>query len=136
MNTSPQARHPERSRRTGELLSRVLLAMLVLVWSIAPVMPGASAGTAHPGSPILDASPSVPAILAGRIDSSSLVIERRPARTASEDNNTPGDHGPALITHHTALPALARSTELLNTRTLTPCARRALRTSGRDPPRA
>lgn len=110
--------------------------MLVLVSSIAPVMPGASVRTAHSASPVLDASTNVPAILAGRIDSSSLIIERRPARSASEDSDAPSDHGPALVTRHTALPVHARSTQLLNTRTLTPCARRVLRTSGRDPPRA
>lgn len=136
MSTSPATRFPDRSRRTGDLLSRVLLAMLVLVWTIAPVLPGASASHTPGGSPILDASPSVPAILAGRIDSSSLVIEGRSARSDSEDTDEPRDHGSALVAQSTTLAPHAGSTFICRARSLTPCARRALRTSGRDPPRA
>lgn len=138
MTTRLTSSRPSRTPRTSALLSRVMLAMLVLVWSITPAFP--RAGAASNTVPALHAAPAAPAILVTRTDSTSLVIEGRSGTLANDDTADEPDQArgssPALTRQTQVLANAARGAFIATAHPAAARLKRTLRLAGRAPPRA
>jgi len=122
--------------RSSALLSRVLLAMLVLVWSLHPTSVRAGAAPSD-AVPTLQSSSTTPAVLVSRIDATTLVTaERRATRADADDPFGAGDPGAALQAQAEAPCPNTRSAYSPPAHPAVLRLRRSSRMSGRAPPRA
>lgn len=129
------------------LLPRLALAVLVLFWSVSPLLPlvgvGAGAGPFSLGSGRADTVQALPAgsvSLHSRADTASRILNARPISGPGSDDepdtgSTDPDHCGYALARAPQVPAPAMRTGFVTPqRSGTMRARRTLRRSGRAPP--